>query len=629
MKREGGVSIIPCKINGVDLAFAFDTGASDVTISLGEAIYMLEQGSLSSSDILGVTDYMNADGEVSKGYVINIKKIEFAGLQLYNIKALIVKDLDAPLLLGQSAIKKIGVVQLDLGTNTLTILKGNGQFDYTNYTQNYQHTYNTVSDEQSDRDATVNVFVTDEKHEALYNLMVVLKAKKTGKEYPAFTDIEGSFSLQLPPGDSYETIVLGNKAFTSATVLDIPSLNTTTTRFVTPFRIDIEYEAPKSFRDCLFLFNKHDVQAEYYKSLDSLADYLNIAEKRRVEIDGYTDSSEMEQLELSLSRAEAVKAYLIGKGIDSNRILTKGHNFVITQNEEDSFPAAQYRRVEIDILDSLAQPSFIKDSILDNYTKKGYVNDHFKSTGRSDENGKRQGHWYEYEAGKEALYQIIHQQPEKIISNYLLYEEGDYSDGLRTGNWNTYIIEDSTFTKTLLKKVSFKNGKEDGAFQYFYADGNIAAAGTYVGGNVEGSLKIYYEDGKTFASQLFMSNKKNGEEKCFFRGGQLKRISNYANDVKEGKEESYYENGSVEESTNYTAGMMDGDYRFYYPSGLLWTERIYKNGLLENVKTLVDDTGNKLYKGTFSNGSGLLNYYTIDGKIYEILKYKNGLKVAQ
>jgi predicted aspartyl protease len=37
MKREGGVSIIPCKVNGLQLSFIFDTGASDVSISLTEA----------------------------------------------------------------------------------------------------------------------------------------------------------------------------------------------------------------------------------------------------------------------------------------------------------------------------------------------------------------------------------------------------------------------------------------------------------------------------------------------------------------------------------------------------------------------------------------------------------------
>lgn len=38
MKRQGGVSIIPCKVNGLQLSFIFDTGASDVTISLTEAL---------------------------------------------------------------------------------------------------------------------------------------------------------------------------------------------------------------------------------------------------------------------------------------------------------------------------------------------------------------------------------------------------------------------------------------------------------------------------------------------------------------------------------------------------------------------------------------------------------------
>ena len=44
MKKEGGVSIIPCKVNGLNLNFIFDTGASDVSISLTEANFMLKNG---------------------------------------------------------------------------------------------------------------------------------------------------------------------------------------------------------------------------------------------------------------------------------------------------------------------------------------------------------------------------------------------------------------------------------------------------------------------------------------------------------------------------------------------------------------------------------------------------------
>lgn len=37
MQRKGGVSVVPCTVNGLSLSFIFDTGASDVSLSLTEA----------------------------------------------------------------------------------------------------------------------------------------------------------------------------------------------------------------------------------------------------------------------------------------------------------------------------------------------------------------------------------------------------------------------------------------------------------------------------------------------------------------------------------------------------------------------------------------------------------------
>jgi hypothetical protein len=36
MRKEGGISIVPCKVNGLVLEFIFDTGAADVSLSLTE-----------------------------------------------------------------------------------------------------------------------------------------------------------------------------------------------------------------------------------------------------------------------------------------------------------------------------------------------------------------------------------------------------------------------------------------------------------------------------------------------------------------------------------------------------------------------------------------------------------------
>ncbi len=91
---------------------------------------MHKNGKLTKSDIIGTANYINANGDINEGIVINIKEIEIAGLKMTNIRASVVRSLDAPILLGQSAISKLGKIQLDLNTNTLTILKGNGNYDY-------------------------------------------------------------------------------------------------------------------------------------------------------------------------------------------------------------------------------------------------------------------------------------------------------------------------------------------------------------------------------------------------------------------------------------------------------------------------------------------------------------------
>ncbi len=134
MRKEGGVFTVPCKVNGLDLRFIFDTGASDVSISLTEALFMLKNGQLTSSDILGKEVYQNATGDLSVGTKIILREILFSGLTLYNVEASIVHELSAPLLLGQSAMSKLGKFQFDPNNGLLTIMNGTSN-SYTFTTQ--------------------------------------------------------------------------------------------------------------------------------------------------------------------------------------------------------------------------------------------------------------------------------------------------------------------------------------------------------------------------------------------------------------------------------------------------------------------------------------------------------------
>ena len=98
----------------------FDTGASDISISNVEAAFMLKNGYLSQHDFQGKQNYITADGDISEGTIINLRTVEFGGLKLTNIKASVVKNQKAPLLLGQSVLKKLGKIEID---NNLKILR--------------------------------------------------------------------------------------------------------------------------------------------------------------------------------------------------------------------------------------------------------------------------------------------------------------------------------------------------------------------------------------------------------------------------------------------------------------------------------------------------------------------------
>lgn len=111
--KEGGVCKVKCKINGLPLHFVFDTGASDVTLSMVEATFMMKNDYLKSTDVIGNQHYMDANGDVSVGTVINLRNVNFGDLELNNIRASVVRNQKAPLLLGQSVLGRLGKIEID------------------------------------------------------------------------------------------------------------------------------------------------------------------------------------------------------------------------------------------------------------------------------------------------------------------------------------------------------------------------------------------------------------------------------------------------------------------------------------------------------------------------------------
>lgn len=110
---DGGNCYVKCKINDLPMQFVFDTGASDVSMSMVEASFMMKNGYLSKSDVVGSTKFSDALGNVSEGTIIVLKKVQFGDVELDNVRASVVRNQKAPLLLGQTVLSRAGKIEID------------------------------------------------------------------------------------------------------------------------------------------------------------------------------------------------------------------------------------------------------------------------------------------------------------------------------------------------------------------------------------------------------------------------------------------------------------------------------------------------------------------------------------
>lgn len=120
MTKDGGVFVIPIEINTIQMYFIFDTGASLISISSAEATKLLNTGKLTDRDILGKSEFSDANGDISEGTIINLSTVKIGNRVLNDVLACVVENQNAPLLLGQSALGKFGKISIDYERSEIT-----------------------------------------------------------------------------------------------------------------------------------------------------------------------------------------------------------------------------------------------------------------------------------------------------------------------------------------------------------------------------------------------------------------------------------------------------------------------------------------------------------------------------
>lgn len=122
LKKVGSVYSIPVELNGVlKIDFIFDSGASDVSISPDVALTLLKTGTIKNEDWLEGAYYKFADGSTAKSRRFRLKSLKIGNKIVSDVVCSISNSVEAPMLLGQSILSKLGKYTFDYKKGILAV----------------------------------------------------------------------------------------------------------------------------------------------------------------------------------------------------------------------------------------------------------------------------------------------------------------------------------------------------------------------------------------------------------------------------------------------------------------------------------------------------------------------------
>ncbi len=198
--------------------------------------------------------------------------------------------------------------------------------------------------------ALIKTSVINESNKPIVGEQVFFTSKTKGQKYKGVTNKEGLFSILVPIGDTYlveYSNLTKKERHNEITIPSEPAYYT--------WDVNIKFEPARVIvlENVEYEFNKANIKPVSFNTLNDLFEVMNLKPNLTIEIGGHTDNigNDKSNQILSLKRAEAIKQYLVKKGINAKRIQTKGYaaSVPIDDNSTDS-GRQKNRRTEVTVI---------------------------------------------------------------------------------------------------------------------------------------------------------------------------------------------------------------------------------------------------------------------------------------
>ena len=180
--------------------------------------------------------------------------------------------------------------------------------------------------EATDTEAALRFFVIDKQKGPIEGIVVSLTSPTGKTYYTEETDKDGFAEVLVPIGQTYDLVYLSLGRRNVAAKVEVrnqPRLN---------LKLTMRYEReeptkPFVLDDVQFATGKATIKPDSFARLDALVEYMTHKKSARIEISGHTDDAgkKAANKKLSQQRADAVRDYLVSKGIDDDRIKAVGY----------------------------------------------------------------------------------------------------------------------------------------------------------------------------------------------------------------------------------------------------------------------------------------------------------------